>query len=107
MSSHTDFYKELGRKIAEARKKSKITQERVGKAVGLSRTSITNIEKGRQPVLIHLLLKIAGVLNVDHATLLPPVQQSASKDSLKALKGYNKNVQKWVTDIIGQPKEGS
>jgi transcriptional regulator with XRE-family HTH domain len=45
-------------------------------ALGLSRTSITNIERGRQPIQLHTLYKIAEVLGVEPTALLPGVSDS-------------------------------
>jgi transcriptional regulator with XRE-family HTH domain len=42
--------------------------------LGLSRTSVTNIEKGRQPVQIHSLYMIARLLTVELKDLLPSPQ---------------------------------
>ena len=49
-----------------------MTQERLGTLVGLSRTSITNIEKGRQHVSLQQLYRIAEVLEIAPDVLLPP-----------------------------------
>jgi len=49
-----------------------MSQEAFAKAVGLSRTSITNIERGRQPVSLHTLYFMADILGVGPADLLPP-----------------------------------
>ena len=48
-----------------------MTQERLGRLVGLSRTSITNIEKGRQHISLHQLFAIAEALRVRPDMLLP------------------------------------
>lgn len=40
-------------------------------ALGLSRTSVTNIERGRQPVQLHTLYRIAATLGVEPTLLLP------------------------------------
>lgn len=56
------FNSELGRKIRAARESQKITQEQLGNAVQLSRTSITNIELGRQRLLVDQLAGIASTL---------------------------------------------
>lgn len=48
-----------------------MTQEELGRQVGLTRTSITNIERGRQRVQVHTLYAIAGALRVQPAELLP------------------------------------
>ena len=65
------FYKELGLKLRDARKTAGVSQEQLAKGVGLSRPSIVNIEKGRQPVYIHSLLEIANALGTTLDALLP------------------------------------
>ncbi len=65
------FYEELGLRILAKRRDRKVTQEKLAELVGLTRTSITNIEKGRQKVLAHVLLELAEALNTDVADLLP------------------------------------
>ena len=49
-----------------------MTQDRLGTLVGLSRTSITNIEKGRQHVSLHQLYRIADALGIAPDVLMPP-----------------------------------
>jgi DNA-binding XRE family transcriptional regulator len=65
------FYQEFGRRLAVARRAAKVTQEALSKSVGLSRTSIVNIEKGRQPVQLHLVGKMASSLGIAAAMLIP------------------------------------
>ena len=67
------FYKEFGRLVREARERTepKITQERLAAIVGLSRTSITNIESGKQHIPLHTLFAIADAVGVKPADLLP------------------------------------
>jgi len=59
-----------------------MTQGRLGASIGLSRTSITNIEKGRQKLLIDTLWVIARVLGVPGHELLP------REDSIRAPFGH-------------------
>ena len=68
------FYRQYGRLLAEARRKKGISQELLADELGLSRTSITNIEKGRQPVQLHSLYCIARLLGVELKDLLPSPQ---------------------------------
>ena len=49
-----------------------MTQEELGRRVDLSRTSITNIEKGRQRILLHQLVDIAAALDAKPQDLMPP-----------------------------------
>jgi transcriptional regulator with XRE-family HTH domain len=66
------FYKELGKKIAAARRiRAGLTQARLAAAVGLSRASIVNIEAGRQPVAVHHLVMIAAQLGLSVGDLIP------------------------------------
>jgi transcriptional regulator with XRE-family HTH domain len=54
-----------------------MTQVAFAKAVGLSRTSITNIESGRQPVSLHTLYSMADILGLEVGDLLPPSSKNA------------------------------
>ncbi len=72
MKKPTDrVYEEIGRLIFKARDKKGLTQEQLAAKIDLKRTSITNIEKGRQQLLVHMLLKIAGALDVEIGSLIP------------------------------------
>jgi len=53
-----------------------MSQQAFAKAVGLSRTSITNIERGRQPISLHTLYFMADILGVEPSDLLPPAPKS-------------------------------
>lgn len=65
------LYKQIGVSIASARKKKGISQEGLGTKLQLTRTSITNIEQGRQHVQVHTLYAISDVLGVSLVDLLP------------------------------------
>lgn len=84
------IYKEFGRLLCNARKGAGLTQEDVSKRVGLSRTSITNIEKGRQHVSLHVLYLLANAIGISPSDLLPP-KSSKTLDILKEL-GINNDL---------------
>ena len=65
------IYEAIGRAIRTRREALELTQIAVGDLVGLSRTSITNIECGRQSLLVDQLYKFAEVLKTTPAELLP------------------------------------
>jgi transcriptional regulator with XRE-family HTH domain len=48
-----------------------VSQADLAAAVGLTRTSISNIEKGRQKMLVHTFLDIARALGIEPLELLP------------------------------------
>lgn len=64
-------YEQIGQAVAHYRTKSEISQAALAAAIGLTRTSISNIEKGRQKMLVHTLLEIADALSVSPADLIP------------------------------------
>lgn len=65
------FYRQFGRLLADVRRKKGVSQEILADEIGLSRTSITNIEKGRQPIQLHSLYRIARLLGVEIKEILP------------------------------------
>ena len=69
--SGQDFYETVGRRIYRARTKLGLTQQALASLVALKRSSITNIEKGKQKFLVHTLADIAAALKVQPNDLLP------------------------------------
>ncbi|MGG1515540.1 helix-turn-helix transcriptional regulator [Paenibacillus oryzisoli] len=65
------LYKEIGTRIKTFREKKKWTQEELADRVHRSRTSITNIEQGKQRFQIHSLYEIAETLGITPLELLP------------------------------------
>ena len=58
------LYAGIGKRIQDLRIARGLTQSQLATAISLSRTSITNIENGRQKVLVHTLVEIASALDV-------------------------------------------
>jgi transcriptional regulator with XRE-family HTH domain len=91
-AQNKNYYVALGRQIAQVRQsKSKMTQEDVASKVSLTRTSIINIEKGRQQLLVHTLVDIAGALGVAVTELLPQ-----PGDVAHLLRDVSKKGREWV-----------
>jgi DNA-binding XRE family transcriptional regulator len=67
----TLLYRGIGNKLRQRRTKSGVTQGQLAKEVGVLRTSITNIEAGRQKVPLHLLYKICAALEMEVVETLP------------------------------------
>ena len=69
------FYREVGNKIRKARENhnKKFTQEVLAKTLGISRTSLVNIEQGRHRIQIHTLFSISKILDVSMLDLLPSI----------------------------------
>lgn len=75
------FYEEFGLRVRRARLDVGLNQEALGHRVGLERSSISNIEKGRQKVQLHMLLEFAAALEVAPTALLP--EGGAAADPLR------------------------
>lgn len=60
-----DVYKELGKRIYEARKKRKMSQEDLADASDLDRSHVGYLEQGRRRPTLSTLYKIAKVLDMN------------------------------------------
>lgn len=107
MSKATDaLYAEIGRRIYKARKDLDISQEELSSRVSLTRTSITNIEKGRQKLLVHTLIEIASALNIEAETLLPKIEDNFDiEDANQYLDKYSDYVRKFAEAAFKKKKE--
>jgi len=65
------LYRLIGRRVQQVRQQQQVTQAELGDAVGLTRSSIANIEAGRQHAATHVMLLIAHSLRVPVTELLP------------------------------------
>ncbi|MEI9922779.1 MAG: helix-turn-helix transcriptional regulator [Bradyrhizobium sp.] len=92
------FHVELGRRIRAARE-GKLTQAALGAHVNLSRTAITNIECGRQRLLVDQLVDIAKALDVPASELLPA--PSKSQHAIVGEMPINQmpTVHKWISSV--------
>src|SRR3954453_20573545 len=65
------LYQEFGQLLREARISADLTQQDVARRVGLTRTSITNIERGTQHISLHQLFLLANAVGKEPTDLLP------------------------------------
>lgn len=87
-----EIYKIIGERIRTIRESLNLTQEDVADRIGMRRTSITNIEAGRQRLPIDTLYNIAGILGVSAFDLLP--ENHPDKEVSKAFTELRKIEQK-------------
>jgi transcriptional regulator with XRE-family HTH domain len=97
------LYKDFGRRLKTARKSAGMTQETLAAQVGLSRASITNIERGRQHIHVHTMFLICYAVGVHPSNLLmdmePPQKKEIDKQRLTAV-GLSNDGLAWVQKII-------
>lgn len=65
------IYVAIGRNVRRERQRLKWSQEDLAGRVGFLRTSVANIEAGRQRVPLHTLCEIAAAFDVMPGRLLP------------------------------------
>jgi transcriptional regulator with XRE-family HTH domain len=66
-----NLYRLVGERIRRLRDDAGLTQEDLAKKVGLKRTSITNVERGRQRLPLHQMVMIADQLGAELRDLVP------------------------------------
>lgn len=71
--------------VAHRQRLTGMTQAELGRRIGLSRTSVTNIEQGRHHVSLAQFVRIAGVLEVSPEALLPPLARDVQASSMEDL----------------------
>ncbi len=76
-----EVYVTIGKKIRQARKERGLKQDDLARAISFTRASITNIERGKQRVLLHTVCEIAVALAMEPSSLLPTL------DDLVGLQG--------------------
>ena len=77
------MYVELGAALRRRRDEVGMTQADLAARLGLSRTSVTNIECGRQPMLVHQLIHASTILEVnavDIVKVVAPTKPDGAKD---------------------------
>ena len=86
------FYFDMGRKLKLARKQSKFTQGSLASTLGVSRTSVTNIEAGNQKIPLHLLYDLGAIYNIDPREFLPHPATVQIDSDVSIVKAGNKVV---------------
>lgn len=69
------FYEVFGANLRAARKRAGLTQQELADRINLTRTSVTNIERGTQRIALHQLFDLAAALGDSPVNLLPPIHQ--------------------------------
>lgn len=83
-ADHLTLYRTIGEKITHYRKRKRISQSDFAQLVELSRSSISNIEKGRQSAPVHVLSDISKALEVDLYDIIPNCEVATSNEALIA-----------------------
>lgn len=66
------FYADIGRRIRDARVRTGATQAQLATQASMTRSSLANIEAGRQRIPVHVLVLVSEALNVAPTELFSP-----------------------------------
>lgn len=98
------LYIEIGKRIKQFRENKSLTQEELGKAIGVSRASIANYENSNQAIYISDLYKIADVLEIEAGDILPSLREIKSRSQPQGLLDQAKDLKtiekKQIKDFI-------
>ena len=76
-----EFYIAVGGQVRAARESQELSQATLARRIGFTRSSVANLEAGRQRIALHLFILIAKALDVDPVTLLPDTSMLAIFDT--------------------------
>lgn len=82
-----DFYRQVGAAISYHRKRAELTQDQLAGVLGVTRSSIANVENGLQRSLFHSVLFIASAIGVDVTEIVPETlskEVAQAADTLRA-----------------------
>ena len=97
--SQGSFYTALGRNIRQSRTRAGLTQSALAEVIGMTRTSITNIEQGRQPVYVDVLVQIARATDTSCEKLLSDTTASML-DVTELIATYPAEQQVWIKNVL-------
>ena len=66
-----ELYTAIGRRVRSIRRVRQLTQQDLAESIQRERTSVANIEAGRQRFPVHVLYDLAAALGVSPSELLP------------------------------------
>jgi DNA-binding XRE family transcriptional regulator len=93
------IYVAVGDRVRSSRIDKRMTQTALAAAIGLNRTSIVNIEHGKQRMLLHTLYEIAAALGLQPADLLAPTIEPIVATDLD-LEAHAPDARKFVKSVI-------
>lgn len=98
--------REFGRLLKIKREDVSLSQQELASKVGLSRTSITNMEQGRQPVSLKMLYSLASALGTSPTELLPaksaPAAASAELESKLEVASIHEAEKDWIRTVVSK-----
>lgn len=96
------LYGIIGERLKQRRLEAHATQAQLAEATGVLRTSVTNIEAGRQKLPLHLLYRMCVALNVEISSVVPSNEEVAGQVALPfgSIYGDNDELPPGLAEIL-------
>jgi DNA-binding XRE family transcriptional regulator len=76
----TGFYRKLAEQVRDRREALGLTQAELAERAVMSRSSVANLETGRQAILLHQFVGLAKALELPWTELMPDIDEPAAAD---------------------------
>ncbi len=90
----------IGERIRIAREDKKLTQEKFAECIGISTTSLSNIEQGKTSTNVKNLLTIAKVLDISIDVLLSEEKNKIDKMYIHEINLMLNDMEEWKLEHI-------
>ncbi len=102
--------KEIGRRVAAARRNRSVSAQLLAQELGISREAVTHIENGRNNITAVCLWKIATLLHTDVGSLLPVVPDGYAltpKDTKLVTLEAGEQAAQWAQELFANKKKAT
>lgn len=103
-----EIRQEIGGRIAELRRKRKLSARLVGEKLKISREAVTHIETGRNNITANALWKLATLFHCDIMDFFPDVPDGyglTKIDTDKIAQEGGQKAARWAKDLFGIKKK--
>lgn len=103
-----EIRQEIGNRIAELRRKRKLSARLVGEKLKISREAVTHIETGRNNITANALWKLATLFHCDIKDFFPDVPDGyglTKIDTDKIAQEGGQKAARWAKDLFGVKKK--
>jgi len=105
MAVNTQLHLLVAAAIKESRLKHGLQQDDLARVIGVKRTSISNIEHGRQAVSLAMFCKIADALNENPGQFLERVLTSKQAPFVTEDDVEDEDIRLLIRGVIGKERE--
>lgn len=102
-----DFYRRLGEQVRDQRRRRDLTQEALSSLWRVDRTTVVNIEKGRQRLSVLQLVVLADHLGCSAQDLLPELEQAQELSETLLGKASDERARSFVAGVAAARRKRS